>query len=121
MADDSYLGWKIDFASPAGEPALLHPSSVAWRVYKNPIALGVGGVAAALGDLAERFSAETSPPRQACVRLGLPSNFLYRSRRAQQRMLRAAGLDDPAATGEPTPSIPVDSSASARSAPEVAT
>ncbi len=326
MTDHTYLGWKIDFAAPAGEPALLHPSSVAWRVYKNPIALGVGGVAAvllefaeprirsgvwdhstykadpigrsqrtgmaamvgvygpasaarqviggvnrmharvagetpdgepyratdpelvdwvaatagfgflnaydrfvqplseedkarffregeavaplygvrrsphssadflammeelaprfeahpivdefldiiqsgraapavprfvhralargavsilpplvrqrlelgpeldlgtadratlaALGALAERFSAENAPPRQACVRLGLPSNFLYRSPRAQQRLLRAAGLDGPAATDESTPLIPVDPSAAAQSAPEVAT
>lgn len=53
MNDASYLGWKIDFASPAGEPALLHPSSVAWRIYKNPVALGIGGVAAVLLEFAD--------------------------------------------------------------------
>src|SRR5690606_28197695 len=41
---DSYLGWKIDFANPLGAPALLGPDSVHWRIYKNPIALGIGGV-----------------------------------------------------------------------------
>lgn len=49
----SYLGWKIDYASPAGEPAFLPPTSMAWRVYKNPIALGIGGVAAVLLEFAD--------------------------------------------------------------------
>jgi uncharacterized protein (DUF2236 family) len=53
MTDGTYLGWKIDFANPPGEPALLHPSSVAWRIYKNPVALGVGGVAAVLLEFAD--------------------------------------------------------------------
>jgi uncharacterized protein (DUF2236 family) len=49
----SYLGWKIDFASPPGESALLHPGSVAWRIYKNPVAMAVGGVAAVLLEFAD--------------------------------------------------------------------
>jgi uncharacterized protein (DUF2236 family) len=49
----SYLGWKIDFSQPAGEPAYLHPGSVAWRIYKNPIAMGIGGVAAVLLEFAD--------------------------------------------------------------------
>ena len=51
--EDNYLGTVIDFASPAGEPALLAPDSVQWRVYKNSIALGVGGIAAVLLEFAE--------------------------------------------------------------------
>lgn len=50
---DHYPGTIIDFASPAGEPALLAPDSVQWRVYKNPIALGIGGIAAVLLEFAE--------------------------------------------------------------------
>lgn len=50
---DNYLGTIIDFASPAGEPALLAPDSIQWRVYKNPIALGIGGIAAVLLEFAE--------------------------------------------------------------------
>lgn len=50
---DSYLGWKIDFAHPAGAPAYTDPASVHWRVFKNPIALGVGGVAAVLLEFAD--------------------------------------------------------------------
>lgn len=48
-----YLGTAIDFAAPVGEPALLAPDSVQWRVYKNPIALGIGGIAAVLLEFAE--------------------------------------------------------------------
>lgn len=49
----SYLGWKIDYAHPPGAPAYLDPGSVHWRVYKNPIALAVGGVAAVLLEFAD--------------------------------------------------------------------
>jgi uncharacterized protein (DUF2236 family) len=50
---DEYLGTAIDFAAPRGEPALLAPDSVQWRIYKNPIALGIGGIAAVLLEFAE--------------------------------------------------------------------
>ena len=50
---DTYLGWKIDYAHPPGEPAYLEPGSMHWRVYKNPIALAVGGVAAVLLEFAD--------------------------------------------------------------------
>lgn len=49
----TYLGWKIDFRNPAGEAAYVHPGSVQWRVFKNPVALGVGGVAAVLLEFAD--------------------------------------------------------------------
>ncbi|MCR5872930.1 oxygenase MpaB family protein [Phenylobacterium sp. J426] len=49
----SYMGWKVDFASPKGAAAYLEPDSISWRVFKNPIALGVGGVAAVLLEFAE--------------------------------------------------------------------
>jgi uncharacterized protein (DUF2236 family) len=49
----SYLGWKIEFGQPVGEPAYLHPGSVAWRIHKNPVAMGVGGVAAVLLEFAD--------------------------------------------------------------------
>ena len=50
---ESYMGWKVDFRSPVGAPAYLEPDSVQWRVFKNPIALGVGGVAAVLLEFAD--------------------------------------------------------------------
>jgi uncharacterized protein (DUF2236 family) len=42
-----------DFLLPAGEPGLLAEDSVTWRIFANPIALLVGGVAAVLLELAE--------------------------------------------------------------------
>lgn len=46
-------GMAVDFAAPAGAPALFAPDSVSWRVMKNPVALIVGGVAAVILELAE--------------------------------------------------------------------
>jgi uncharacterized protein (DUF2236 family) len=43
----------VDFSQPAGEPALLAPDSVSWRVFKNPVSLFVGGITAVLLELAE--------------------------------------------------------------------
>jgi uncharacterized protein (DUF2236 family) len=42
-----------DFLRPAGEAALVSPDSVSWRVFKNPLSLFVGGVAAVIMELAE--------------------------------------------------------------------
>jgi uncharacterized protein (DUF2236 family) len=44
---------SIDFAQPRGEPAFVGPDSVAWQVFRNPVSLFVGGVAAVLLELAE--------------------------------------------------------------------
>jgi uncharacterized protein (DUF2236 family) len=49
----NYQGMALDFSAPAGEPALLAPDSVQWRVYKNQIALGIGGIAAVLLEFAD--------------------------------------------------------------------
>ncbi len=38
---------------PAGEAALVPPDSVAWQIFRNPLALFVGGVAAVILELAE--------------------------------------------------------------------
>jgi uncharacterized protein (DUF2236 family) len=46
-------GISVDFSMPVGAPALAAPDSVSWRVFKNPIALFIGGVAAVLLELAE--------------------------------------------------------------------
>lgn len=43
----------IDFTKPAGEAALLAPTSVQWRIFKNPVAMAVGGVAAVLLEFAD--------------------------------------------------------------------
>jgi len=61
-------GPHIDFAAPPGEPALAAPDSVSWRVFKNPVALFVGGVTAVILELAE--------PR---VRTGVWDHSTFRS------------------------------------------
>ena len=42
-----------DFLRPLGEAALVSPDSVSWRVFKNPVSLFIGGVAAVIMELAE--------------------------------------------------------------------
>jgi uncharacterized protein (DUF2236 family) len=43
----------IDFTRPKGEEAYLAPDSIQWKVFKNPVALAVGGVAAVLLEFAD--------------------------------------------------------------------
>lgn len=45
--------YQVDFRSPAGEPGLVPAGSIQWRVFKNPVALGIGGVAAVLFEFAD--------------------------------------------------------------------
>jgi uncharacterized protein (DUF2236 family) len=44
---------KVDFLRPRGAPALYAPDSLAWQIYKNPVALFIGGIAAVLLELGE--------------------------------------------------------------------
>jgi len=46
-------GPLFDFTRPRGEPALMAADSVHWRVFKNPVSLYIGGVAAVILELAE--------------------------------------------------------------------
>jgi uncharacterized protein (DUF2236 family) len=43
----------MDFASPHGEPALLPPESISWRIFKNPVTVFIGGMTAVLLEFAE--------------------------------------------------------------------
>jgi uncharacterized protein (DUF2236 family) len=42
-----------DFSRPTGEDALIPAQSVSWRIFKNPVALFVGGTAAVILELAD--------------------------------------------------------------------
>lgn len=44
---------EVDFSSPAGAPAYFAPDSVQWQIYRNPVALGVGGICAVLLEFAD--------------------------------------------------------------------
>lgn len=43
---------RFDFSQPPGAPALAPANGVSWRVFANPVALFIGGVAAVLLELA---------------------------------------------------------------------
>lgn len=70
---------EISFLEPAGEAAMLPPDSVSWRVFKNPIAMYVGGITATLLELAE--------PR---IRAGVWDNTEFRDK--PLRRLKRTGL-----------------------------
>jgi uncharacterized protein (DUF2236 family) len=57
----------VDFSAPAGEAALVAAQSVSWRVFKNPVTLFIGGVAAVILELAE-----------PCVRTGVWEHSRFR-------------------------------------------
>ncbi len=44
---------RVDYLNPKGAAALYTPDSLAWQVFKNPIALFVGGITAVLLELTE--------------------------------------------------------------------
>jgi uncharacterized protein (DUF2236 family) len=72
---------SVDFTAPIGEPALTAPDLISWLVFKNPLALFVGGIAAVLLELAE--------PR---VRAGVWNHSTFKSdplRRIQRTGLAA--------------------------------
>jgi uncharacterized protein (DUF2236 family) len=52
----TYLGWQVDYTAPAGEPAFTSPDSVSWQVFKNPVALAIGGICAVLLEFADARS-----------------------------------------------------------------
>jgi uncharacterized protein (DUF2236 family) len=70
---------SADFLRPPGEAALVSPDSVSWRVFKNPLSLFIGGVAAVIMELAE--------PR---VRTGVWEHTTFRT--DPFRRLRRTGL-----------------------------
>lgn len=70
---------SADFLRPVGEAVLVPSDSVSWRVFKNPLSLFIGGVAAVILELAE--------PR---VRTGVWEHTTFRS--DPIRRLRRTGL-----------------------------
>ena len=62
-----------DFLEPAGEPGIVGPDSISWRVFGNPVSLAVGGVAAVLLEFGE-----------ARVRAGVWDHSSFRSDPAER-------------------------------------
>ena len=69
----------IDFRNPPGEAAMVGPDSVSWQVFRNPVTMFIGGVAAVLLELGE--------PR---VRTGVWEHSSFRRDPAGRRTGRCA-------------------------------
>ena len=93
----SYLGWTVDYATPPGEPAFIGPDAVSWRVFKNPVALAIGGVCAVLLEFAdarirtgvwEHSDFRTDPARRAQRTATAAMIGVYGPESAARRMIQ---------------------------------
>lgn len=87
---------KVDFTAPFGEPALAPADGVSWRVFKNPVTLFIGGVAAVLLELGEprvrtgvwEHSSFRRAPLSRLSRTGLAGMVtVYAARSVAERMI----------------------------------
>ena len=86
----------VDFSRPFGEEALASADSISWQVFKNPVALFVGGVAAVILELAEprvrtaiwQHSTFRTDPLKRLQRTGLAAMVtIYGARSEAQEMI----------------------------------
>lgn len=87
---------NFDFTQPAGEHALVGPDSISWRIFKNPVSLVVGGIAAVILELAEpavrtgvwEHSSFRTAPMRRLQRTGLAAMItVYGPRSAAEKMI----------------------------------
>ena len=87
---------RVDFSAPPGEQALAGPDSVSWQVFRNPVAMFVGGVAAVIMELAEprvragvwEHSSFRAKPMDRLQRTGLAAMVtVYAPRSAAEAMI----------------------------------
>jgi uncharacterized protein (DUF2236 family) len=90
----------FDFTQPAGEPGLSEPESLAWQVFSNPIALGIGGITAVILELAEprvrsgvwNHSTFRTNPIERMERTGLAAMVtVYGAKSAAEKMIAGIG------------------------------
>jgi len=86
----------VDFLRPIGETALLAPTSVSWRVFKNPLSLLIGGITAVIMELAEprvrtgvwRYTTFRANPLRRLRRTGLAAMVtIYGARSTAEAMI----------------------------------
>ncbi len=91
---------RIDFLHPAGESALADPDSVSWRIFRNPLALYIGGVTAVLLELAEprvrsgvwEYTQFRTDPLRRMRRTGLAAMAtVYAARSVSEGMIEGVG------------------------------
>jgi uncharacterized protein (DUF2236 family) len=96
----SARGARVDFEQPAGEPALASPDSVSWQVFRNPVALFIGGVTAVILELAEPrvrhgvwdHTTFRTHPLPRLRRTGLAAMItVYGARSTAERMIAGVG------------------------------
>ena len=101
-------GPRVDFAQPAGEPGLVGADSVSWRVFKNPVSLFIGGVAAVILELADprvrsgvwEHSSFRSDPVNRLQRTGLAAMVtVYGARSTAEAMIAGVVRRHEAITG----------------------
>jgi uncharacterized protein (DUF2236 family) len=88
--------FPVDFGEPKREPALVPAESVSWRIFKNPVSLFIGGVAAVILELADpgvregvwRHSTFRSHPVERMQRTGLAAMVtVYAARSVAEAMI----------------------------------
>ena len=94
--------FDADFSTPVGEPAFTSPDSISWQVFKNPMSLFIGGVAAVILELAEpsvragvwEHTGFRQDPLHRIRRTGLSAMMtVYGARsRAEQMIARVRGM-----------------------------
>ncbi|MDM0109964.1 oxygenase MpaB family protein [Variovorax sp. J22R24] len=86
----------MDFTRPIGEPSLTAHDSMSWEIFKNPVAMFVGGVAAVILELAEprvrtgvwEHSTFRAQPMLRLQRTGLAAMVtVYGARSVAERMI----------------------------------
>lgn len=90
-------GLAVDFAEPRGEEALVPPDSVSWMIFKNPVCLFIGGVAAVVLELADpavrtgvwEYSSFRADPLQRLRRTGLAAMITVYGPRSRAEALIA--------------------------------
>jgi uncharacterized protein (DUF2236 family) len=93
-------GMAVDFTQPAGEASLAPPGGVGWRIFKNPVALFVGGISAVILELAEprvrtgvwEHTTFRTDPLARMQRTGLAAMVtVYGARSTAEKMIAGVG------------------------------
>src|SRR5271165_685473 len=109
----------VDFTRPLNEEALLGADSVSWRIFKNPVALFVGGLAAVILELAEpavragvwEHSSFRKDPIGRLRRTGLAAMVtIYGARSVAEPMIAAIARMHATVDGETPAGIPYSAS-----------
>lgn len=102
-------GRRIDFTQPPGEASFATADSVSWRIFKNPIALLVGGITAVILELADpavrtgvwNYSSFATDPMGRLQRTGLAAMVtVYGARSVSEPMIAGIVRMHARVTGE---------------------